>query len=65
MISLICEISRSKQVSKQNKLVDTENTLIIGRGEEDGGMSEKVRGITRYQCPVINVMGMHCPAQGI
>ena len=52
-------------MSKQSKLVDTENTVMIGRGEEDGGMGEKGGGVTRYQCPVVNVMGMHCSAQGV
>ena len=37
-------------MSKQSKRVDTENTVMIGRGEEDGGMGEKGEG--GYEVPM-------------
>ena len=46
----ICEIWKLKQVNKENRnrLKDTENKLIVAKGERDGRMSEIVKVIKRY-----------------
>ena len=45
MVSLICGILKSMNKQNRKRPTDTENTLIIGRWEGVGGMSEKGEGI--------------------
>ena len=40
--------SNTKQKNKQNRLIDTENILIVARWEGSGGMGEKGEGIKKY-----------------
>ena len=33
----------------RNRLIDTENTLMVSRGEEDGGLVKKSEGIKKCE----------------
>ena len=39
----------------RNKLIDTENKLVVTRWEEFGRRAKKVKGIKMYKLPVINI----------
>ena len=54
MISLICRIYKTKQMNKQNRnrLIDTENELLVARGKGDGRVRQnRWRGLrgTNFQ----------------
>ena len=46
MVSLVCGIQKIKQMNKQNRnrLTETENKMLVARGEEGRRMSERDEG---------------------
>ena len=45
---------KNKTKQQKNKLIDTENRLMVARGNRFGGWAKWVRGVKRYKLPVIN-----------